>query len=180
MKIGIFKEMYSEEKLTEQDQESILEELGRVLHGNPVGELPHLKSNRLEGGALLYIYMCADQQSSQCLIRAIDNHRLTSGARLKATDVRNLPKPVKVVFRTRDKVAHTQDELPSWIKNLNPGLHTENLRMLGRQSEPKGQRLILHIDRDSLVTIQKTGYKTFTGLSQGTVKVMRDPYAQKE
>jgi hypothetical protein len=31
----------------------------------------------------------------------------------------------------------------------------------------KGQRLILHIDQDSLVAIQKTGYKILTGLSQG-------------
>jgi hypothetical protein len=76
-------------------------------------------------------------------------------ARLKATDARNLIKPVKVALRTRDRVAQTQDELLSWFKNLNTGLHMENWRMLGRQSEPKGQRLILHIDRDSLVAIQK-------------------------
>jgi hypothetical protein len=52
--------------------------------------------------------------------------------------------------------------------------------VLGRPSEPKGQRLILHIDQDSLVAIQKTGYKIFTGLSQGTVKVQKDPEVQKE
>jgi hypothetical protein len=59
-------------------------------------------------------------------------------------------------------------------------LHTENWRVLGRQSEPKGQRLILHIDRDSLAAIQKTRYKIFTGLSQGTVKVLKDPEVPKE
>jgi hypothetical protein len=109
-----------------------------------------------------------------------NNTRLGSGARLKVTDARNLPKPVKVVLRTRDNVAQIQDELLSCIKNLNPGLHTENWRVLGRQSEPKGQRLILHIDRDSLVAIQKTGYKIFTGLSQGTVKVLKDPEVQNK
>jgi hypothetical protein len=30
------------------------------------------------------------------------------------------------------------------------------------------------------VGIQKTGYKIFTGLSQGTVKVQKDPEVQKE
>jgi hypothetical protein len=58
IKIAIFKETYPEDKLTEHDQESILEDLGRVLRGIPI-ELPHLKSYRLEGGALIYI--CADQ-----------------------------------------------------------------------------------------------------------------------
>jgi hypothetical protein len=52
--------------------------------------------------------------------------------------------------------------------------------VLGGQSDPKGQRLILHIDWDSLEAIQKTGYKIFTGLSQGTVKVLRDQEVQKE
>jgi hypothetical protein len=57
IKIAIFKVTYPEDKLIEHDQESILVELGRVLHGTPIGELPHLKSYRLEGGTLIYIYM---------------------------------------------------------------------------------------------------------------------------
>jgi hypothetical protein len=110
--------------VTINNQDCILAELGKVLRRTPLGELPHLKSYRLEGGAL--IYTCADQESGQWLIRAIDNHRLGSGARLKATDARNLPKPIKVALRVRDNVAQTQDELLSWIQHLNPGLHTEN------------------------------------------------------
>jgi hypothetical protein len=62
---------------------------------------------------------------------------------------------------------------------LNPGLNTEHWRVLGKQSEPKGQRLILHTDRDSLTIIKKTGYRIFTELSQGTIKVLRDPEAQQ-
>ncbi|PNF41280.1 hypothetical protein B7P43_G01460, partial [Cryptotermes secundus] len=155
----------------------ILEALGEVLRRTPKVELPHLKSYRLLGGALIYI--CADQQSGQWLIRAIDNHRLQSGTRLKATDARNLPKPVKVALRTRDKIAQNQEELLKWIADLNPGLHTENWRVLDKQSESKGQRLILFIDRDSYTIIQRTGYKIFTGLSQGTVKVLDDPEVRR-
>jgi hypothetical protein len=58
IKIAIFKESYPEDKLNEDDQKYILEELGRVLHRTPIEGLPHLKSYRLEGGALIYI--CAD------------------------------------------------------------------------------------------------------------------------
>jgi hypothetical protein len=60
IKVDIFRETYPEDKLTEENQNSILEVLGEVLRRTPIGELPHLKSNRLEGGALMYI--CADQQ----------------------------------------------------------------------------------------------------------------------
>jgi hypothetical protein len=107
IKIAIFREKYAEDKLTEDDQNSILEVLGEVFRRTPIGELPHLKSYRQEGDALIYI--CAVQQSGQWLIKAIDNHRLESGSRMKATDARNLPKPVKVALRIRDKVAQNQE-----------------------------------------------------------------------
>jgi hypothetical protein len=70
-------------------------------------ELPHLWSFRPEGDALIYVY--TDQQPGQWLIRATDNHKLGSGARLKATDARNLSKPVKTALRTKDKVATSSD-----------------------------------------------------------------------
>jgi hypothetical protein len=128
----------------------------------------------------VHLHICVDEQHGQWLVRATDNHRLGSGARLKATDARNLPKPVKLAPWTWDKVAQTQDEMLKWITNLNPGLHTENWRILDKQSETKGHKLILHRDRDSFVAIKKTGYKIFTGLSQRTVTVLTDPVAQKE
>jgi hypothetical protein len=147
------------------------------LRRTPIGELPHLKFYRLEGCPLIYI--CADQQAGQWLIKAIDNHRLESVARLKATDARNLPKPIKLALRIRDKVTQNQEELLKRVKNLNQGLNTEHWRVLCKQSEPKGQRLNLHIDRDSYTSIKRTGHMIFTGLSQGTVKVLRDPEAQQ-
>jgi hypothetical protein len=67
-----------------------------------------------------------------------------------------------VASRTRDKITQTQDKLLKWIKNLNPGLHTENWRILDKQPEPKGQRLILLIDWDFLSAIKRTGYQNFT------------------
>jgi hypothetical protein len=57
---------------------------------------------------------------------ATDNQRLGSRARLKAPDVRGLPKPLKVNLRTKDKVAKSPDKLLKLIKNFNPGLHTEH------------------------------------------------------
>jgi hypothetical protein len=79
--VAIFKETYPEDKLTDDDQNSILEALGEMLRRTPKGELPHLKPYRLVGGALIYI--CVDQQSGHWLTKAIDNHRLKSRARLK-------------------------------------------------------------------------------------------------
>jgi hypothetical protein len=71
IKITIFKTNYLEDKLTEDDQDHILEELGMVFRRTPKGELPHLRSFRLEGDALMYV--CADQQSGQWLTRALES-----------------------------------------------------------------------------------------------------------
>jgi hypothetical protein len=101
-----------------------------------------------------------------------------SGARLRATDTKNLL--VKVALRTRDKVAQRQEELLKWIKHLNPELHTEHWRVLDKALEPNGQRLILLIDWDSYTIIKETGYKICTGLSQGTIKVLRNPEAEPQ
>jgi hypothetical protein len=113
-------------------------------------------------------------------MKATDNYRLESGGTLKATVARNLPKPIKVALRIADKIAQNQEELLKWIKNLNPGLHTEHWRVLDKQSKPKGQRLLLFIDQDSYTTIKSTRQKIFTGLSQGTVKVLKDPEAKHQ
>jgi hypothetical protein len=62
------------------------------------------------------------------------------------------------------------------VYDLNPGLHTENWRILDKQAEPKGQRHILYTDQ----AIKRTGYKIFTGLSQGTLMDLKDPEAQHQ
>jgi hypothetical protein len=122
-KIAIFRETYPEDKITEEDRNSILDILGEALRRTPLEELPPLKSYRLEGGAL--IYTCVEQQSGQWLIKTIDNHGLGSGGRLKATEAKNLPKPVKVALRVKENFARKPEELLQWIKQLKPGLHTE-------------------------------------------------------
>jgi hypothetical protein len=90
-KITIFRETYPEDRITEEDRDSILEILGEALRRTPLAELPRLKSYRLEGGAL--IYMCVDQQSGQWLIKTIGSHGLGSGDRLKATEAKNRSSP---------------------------------------------------------------------------------------
>jgi hypothetical protein len=69
---AIFKN-YPEDKLTEDEQDLIFKELGWVFCETPKGELPHLRSFGLEGGALMHV--CSDQQCGQWL-KATDNHRL--------------------------------------------------------------------------------------------------------
>jgi hypothetical protein len=106
--MAIFRGTYPEDVIMEGDQNYILEELARVFYETPLEEPSYLNSYRWEGGALIYV--CTDQQSGQWFVKASDNHRMRSGARLKATNAKILPKPVEIALRTRDT-------LPKTIKN---------------------------------------------------------------
>jgi hypothetical protein len=66
-----------------------------------------------------------------------------------ATDDSNLPKPVKVALRMKDKVVKSPDELLKWIGDLNRKLHTEHWKVLDILPELKGPRHILLTDWDS-------------------------------
>jgi hypothetical protein len=66
-----------------------------------------------------------------------------------------------MTLRTRDKQSKDTRELPRWIRDLNPGLGTENWRVLHAQSEPKVQWLVLLMDRDFANAIKETSYKVF-------------------
>jgi hypothetical protein len=130
----------------------------------------------LETGTIFYA--CADQRSVYWLIAALHGYQIREGARLKATDAKHLPKPVKMALRTKDKVATGPEDLLKWIKSLNLGLHTENWRVLDSKDEPTGRRISLLVNRDTALIIKRTGYKIFTGLSEGTFKVLSDPEAE--
>lgn len=74
IKIAMLKENYPD-KITEDGQHLIFEELGRLFHGTPKGEVQHLRTFRLEEDA--------HQESGQWLTKATDKHRLGSGVKLK-------------------------------------------------------------------------------------------------
>ena len=119
--------------------------------------------------------MCANQRCVDWLTGTLNGFQLREDTKLKAVDAKHLSKQVKVALRTLDKVSTDSTELLQWIKSLNPGLHTENWKVLDSKDEAIGRRLILLVDRDSVNATKKAGCKIYTGLSEGTFKVLSDP-----
>jgi hypothetical protein len=118
------KENYPEDKLSEEEQDLILDRIAGAFRTTPEGNLPRLRSYRLEGGALMRI--CADHQSRQWLKNAMHGHKLREGTTLTVIDAKDLPKPVKMALRTGDKQSKDIKELLQWIGDLNPRLSTEH------------------------------------------------------
>ena len=64
-------------------------------------------------------------------------------------------------------------ELLQWIKSLNPGpVLRENWKVLDKKYI--GRSLNLLAEGDSTNAIKKTSYKIYTGLPEGTFKVLSD------
>jgi hypothetical protein len=132
---------HPEEKLFLEDVHLVLAKVREVFRKTPNGERPLLRSYSLERG--ISFYACADQRSVDWLIAVLHGFQIREGARLKETDAKHFPKPVKMALRTKDKVATGPEEILRWIKSLNPRLHMENWRVLNSKSEPTGRRVIL-------------------------------------
>jgi hypothetical protein len=164
---------HPEEQLSPEDVNLVMGKVGEVFRETPDGGRPLLRSYRLGRGIIFYA--CADQRSVDWLVTALHGYQIREGARLKAIDAKHLPKPIKMALRTKEKVAKGPEEILEWIKSLNPGLHTENWRVLDSRDEPLGRRLILLVDQDSGKILKGTSYKIYTGLSEGTFKVLSDP-----
>jgi hypothetical protein len=109
--------------IMEEDQNCILEELDKVFRGIPL-ELPYLKSYRWERGALIYV--CANKQSGQWLIKATDNQRMVSGVKLRATNAKNFSQTHQDSSQDKGNGCSKQEELLKLIKHLNRGLHIEH------------------------------------------------------
>jgi hypothetical protein len=115
---------HPKERLSLEDVNLVLAKVGEVFCETPDGGRSLLRSYRLEKGIIFYA--CANQRSVHWLIAALHGFQIREGARLKATDTKHLPKPIKMALRQKDKVATGPEELLKWIKSLNLGLHMEN------------------------------------------------------
>jgi hypothetical protein len=61
----------------------------------------------------------------------------------------NLPKPMKIAFKTKDIVTKNPEVLFRSLELLNPEIKTTYWKLIDKQADSKGQRLILLIDQES-------------------------------
>jgi hypothetical protein len=87
-----------------------------------------------------------------------------SGATLRVTNTKNLPRTVKIALRTRDKDAQSQKELLKWNTHINLGLHWSLL----------DKDLSFLLTGTPTQSLWKVDIRFFAGLSHGTIKVLRD------
>jgi hypothetical protein len=153
-KMAIVREKYPEDKLVEEYIKDIQSEILRNVVGAKPGEpLPLLKTLTLQEGAL--IYFCDNQESCNWLSTHINGTKLRDKFVLKVKETSNLPKPIKMAFKTKDIITKNPEVLFRCLELLNPGIKTTYWKLIDKQADSKEQQLILLIDQESAKILKR-------------------------
>lgn len=173
-KMAIIPERYPELRLVKPQIKGILKELLRKVDAIPDGGLlPLLRTYTLTDGAL--IYYCENEATCKWLGENLDGFKLKEDLLIKVVEAKELRKPVKVAFRTQDNMTEDSQAVLRRLKRFNPGLSTERWKVLNRQADSVGQRLIMLVDQESAEAIKKANFEAYTGLDRGIFKILTDP-----
>ena len=110
------------------------------------------------------MYSCYSQASVQWLIKAMAGKRV-GDKNLKANYAKDLPKPVKMAWKTKDMSSRDCPTLIARLQRYHPTLNTNEWRVVGNLIEPSGQRMVVLMDEKSANYIQAAGNMLFSGVS---------------
>ena len=154
-------EKFPEDKLVEEDiQGEILRKVDRAKNGVP---LTLLRTYSLQERTL--IYFCDNQESCNTLSTHINGTKLRDKFVLMIMKTTNLPKPIKMALKTKDIIIKNREVLFRRLELLNPGMKTTYRKLIDRQPDSKGQRLI---DQESAKILKKDKSSCLHRCRQGT------------
>lgn len=137
--------------------------------------IPVLTLGNMVGGAL---HVTCEGQASVDLLSTIDGHTI-AGATVKVIAAKDLPKPVKMAWRTRTHPFATVAQVLGLIQRINPTLHTEEWKIVHVEAAGAFTRRIVLMDRTSADVIKAAGYTLHNGLGYCHYKLLDDGEPRK-
>ena len=180
----IMKEAFLSDKLSNDDFDHVQMEILRRTDMIPLGDhsgdhMPKILRSSLQPGAL--ILHCGDDEMSNWLKDCFQgNKEVISGTALKVLSASDLPKPVKVAFKTKDTYTKEPAILLKRLNRLNPELKSEGWRFIHKLVETHSIRWIFEVDLEAAEAIKRADYGAYTGLDRGIFKILNDPNKPKE
>jgi hypothetical protein len=133
--------------------------------------LPRVTIGNIVAGALHV--NCQGRESTAWLRSAIGGAEI-AGLRLQVVDAKDLPKPVKMAWRTKIVGGHDVKLLLRVLQRYNPALHTEEWKVVDTAMAEANTRRIILMDRVSAEVIKAAGYQLHTGVDLSTFKLLED------
>lgn len=138
--------------------------------------LPRVTLGNIVGGALHA--QCQGKESSTWLSTAIEGVEI-AGLRFRVMDAKDLPKPVKMAWKTKIVGGHDLKLLLRVLQRFNPLLHTDEWKVVDTVVSDAGTRRIILMDRVSADVIKAAGYQLHTGVDLSAFKLLEDAEREK-
>jgi hypothetical protein len=133
--------------------------------------LPRVTLGNVVAGALHV--NCQGRESVTWLRSAIGSEEI-AGLRLRVMDAKDLPKPVKMAWKTKIVGGHDVKLLLRVLQRYNPALHTEEWKVVDTLTSDANTRRIILMDRVSADVIKAAGYHLHTGVDLSSFKLLED------
>lgn len=174
-KLAIVKKDFPSDRLTAEGSDDILREILGLTDSIPIGErMPEIHGHNLLNGAL--VIQCGNDTVEW--IRGNFESKVLGDMVLRVLRADELPKPVKVAFRTKERFSD-QSTLLRRLQRLNPELKSTGWRVLQSVAGPDAPRWIFEVDPDDADAIRRANFRAFTGVDRGTFKIIHDPNRKK-
>ena len=178
--MAIVKESFPSDRFSSDDFDRVQLEILRRTDMTPLeGHMPRILKTSLQAGAI--IIQCEDAETSKWLEGCFqDNGEVIDGTTLKVMSASDLPKPVKVAFKTKDTYTKEPALLLKRLNRLNPELKSEEWRFIHKLVEPHSIRWIFEVDQLAAEAIKRANFGAYTGLDRGIFKILSDPNKPRE
>ncbi|XP_054714416.1 helicase SRCAP-like isoform X1 [Uloborus diversus] len=175
LKMSIVRDGFPLEKLSQDDIKHIQMEILRRTDMIPSWEfMPKIQRSVPHAGTLLV--HCDDAETADWLKATFHgNDEVIGGTVLKILNGNELPKPIKIAFKTKDVYTKNAGLLLRRLNRLNPELKSEEWRFIHKVEEPYTIRWIFEVNWEAAEAIKRADYGAFTGLDRGTFKILNDP-----
>ena len=147
----------------------IREVMWEMLESTP-DPLPHVNSGKWIAGAVHFT--CEGENAVKWLCRL--NGKVVGKTRLRVVSAKDLPKPVKMAWKSRNTWCADTTKVLGMLQRFNPALHTAEWKVIGTQVEEGHVRRIVYMDKASAEVIKTGNYTLQAGMDKRSFKLLDD------
>jgi hypothetical protein len=168
--VAVVNEDYPGTQLSRDDFVNIQKAIGRLVDElQEEGFTPRLVDTYWAKGAAIMV--CQVDETKDWLGKQVPNMAAWKGSRLEVVGMDALPAYKRVVAWFPCPV-EDMEQLFLRLCRLNRGLDTRNWSVYERKEEPKGVRLVLSIDTESITVLEGLRWRPFSGLGQAVFSLL--------
>ncbi|XP_075980539.1 uncharacterized protein LOC142979494 [Anticarsia gemmatalis] len=170
LRMAVILEGYPERKMTIKEGHKVQDLMFDRLMAM-TGPPPLVNMGNIVSGALFFT--CADETSAKWL-KELTGSKVGEDKTIRVVAAKDLPKPVKMAWKSRAASEKDNRRVLMLVEKMNPGLKTQEWRVIDTQNDEFTVRRIVMMDKDSAEFIKARDYRLPTGIDFSIFKLLED------